>query len=379
LAKGAVTLSKGFTPRVGLMALFVLAFTATSCGLPRSGPNKREIFEGSVQKQGNAYIITLNDRVVQATAEASHSGFDSSFLRAGRIGADTIRPGDRLLITIYENVEEGLFGTAGAPSTLTELQVDQTGNIFIPYVGRIKAAGNSPEALRNLLTEKLAPQTPEPQIIVQRAAGDGSTVSILGSGGQGVFPIEASTSTLSTMIAASGGVTTEPENTRVTVIRGSHKGTVWLEDLYRDNKQDISLRPGDRILIQVDKRRFTALGATSGQALMEFPAPTLSAIEAIAQMGGLNSALADPTGVFIFRDETAEFANRVLGRTDFETPKRFAYVLNLTEPNGVFLGRDFQIRDGDTIYVTEAPYVQGIKTLGVLTTSLGAANTVQLP
>lgn len=358
------------------MAVFVLAFAVSSCGLPRPGPNKKEIFAGSVQQQGNAYIVTVNDRVVKATGDAPEAGFDAKFLNAGRIGADTIRRGDKLLLTVYENVEEGLFGTAGAPSTLVELQVDQSGNIFIPYAGRIRAAGNTPEQLRQIVTRKLDSQTPDPQFIIARAAGDGSTVSIVGTGGQGVYPIEASTSTLSTMIAASGGVTTNPENTRVTVIRGDHKGTVWLEDLFESNKQDIALRPGDRILIQEDTRRFTALGATGAQSLVEFPQPSMTAIEAIAFMGGLNSNLADPTGIFIFRDESPEFANRVLGRSDFTTSKRFAYVLDLTEPTGVFLGRDFQIRDGDTIYVTEAPYVQWTKTLGVLTSSVGAAQSL---
>jgi polysaccharide export outer membrane protein len=358
------------------VALLVAAFAVSSCGLPRVGPNKREIFAGSVQKQGNAYIISVNDRVVEATALAPAAGFSEKFLRAGKIGADTIQPGDTLLVTVYENVDDGLFSTAGAPSTLTQLQVDQTGHIFIPYVGRIRAAGSSPEALRRLITRKLEPQTPEPQVIVQRAAGDGATVSIIGVGGQGVFPIEASTSTLSTMIAKSGGISTNPENTRVTVIRGKYKGTVWLEDLFNKTGQDIALRPNDRILIQEDKRRFTALGATGGQSLVEFPKPTMSAIEAIAFLGGLNSSTADPTGIFIFRDETAEFANKVLGRNDFVTPKRFAYVLDLTEPTGVFLGRDFQMRDGDTIYVTEAPYVQWTKTLSVLTTSTSAAGSL---
>ncbi|MEM7439747.1 MAG: polysaccharide biosynthesis/export family protein [Pseudomonadota bacterium] len=355
----------------------VVAFAVTSCGLPRSGPNKREIFEGSVQRQGNAYVVNLNDRVVKATESGPSAGFSAKFRNAGKIAADTIRPGDRLLITVYENVEEGLLSSAGLPATLTEIQVDQTGFIFVPYAGRIRAAGNTPEALRKIITRKLDQQTPDPQFIVARAPGDGSTVSIVGTAGaQGILPIEASTSTLSTMIASAGGVTTDPENTRVTVVRGNHRGTVWLEDLYEGNVQDIALRPGDRILIQEDTRRFTALGATGGQSLVEFPQPTMTAIEAIAFLGGLNSNLADPTGVFIFRDETAEFANKVLGRNDFKTPKRFAYVLDLTAPTGVFLGRDFMIRDGDTIYVTEAPYVQWTKTLGVLTSSVGAAQSL---
>jgi polysaccharide biosynthesis/export protein len=362
-------------------ALFTMVLTISACGLPRAGPKKNEIYAGSVQRKGNAYIVSVNDRVVQATKQAPAVGFDAEFQRAGRIGADTIRPGDTLALTIYENVEEGLLGVAGAPSTLTELQVDQAGFIFVPYAGRIKASGNTPEALRGVITRKLDSQTPDPQVIVRRLPGDGSTISIVGSTTQGVYPIEASTATLSSMIAKAGGVSTDPENTRVTVIRGKHKGTVWLEDLYASNKQDIALRPGDRILVKEDKRRFTALGATGAQSLVEFPAPKISAIEAIAYMGGLNSNLADPTGIFIFRDETAEYANRVLARDDFVTPKRFAYVLNLTDPTGIFLGRDFQIRDGDTIYVTEAPYVAWTKTLTVLTGTVGAvasvANAVQ--
>lgn len=52
------------------------------------------------------------------------------------------------------------------------------------------------------------------------------------------------------------------------------------------------------------------------------------------------------------------------------------YVLNLTEPNGMFMARDFVIRDGDTVYVTEAPYVQWTKVITALTGSLGAAESL---
>ena len=39
------------------------------------------------------------------------------------------------------------------------------------------------------------------------------------------------------------------------------------------------------------------------------------------------------------------------------------YVLDMTSPNGVFMARDFAIRDADTVYVTEAPYTQFSKVL----------------
>ena len=42
------------------------------------------------------------------------------------------------------------------------------------------------------------------------------------------------------------------------------------------------------------------------------------------------------------------------------------YLLDLTEPNGMFEANDFVIRDGDTIYVTEAPLAQWNKTVSAL-------------
>ena len=67
--------------------------------------------------------------------------------------------------------------------------------------------------------------------------------------------------------------------------------------------------------------------------------------------------------------EPEVIANKVLGRNDLTGDQRMVYVLDLTQPMGMFFARDFVIRDGDTVYVTEAPYVQWQKTLGALTGS----------
>ncbi|MBB4023377.1 polysaccharide export outer membrane protein [Confluentimicrobium naphthalenivorans] len=360
------------------LTLLTLVATVAGCALPRSGPNKREIFEGSIQKSGDAFVVTVNDRVTRATSVVPSLGFSSDFRNAGIVGSDTIQPGDTLGLTIYENVDDGLLAGEGTnASVLDEVQVDGSGFIFIPYAGRVRASGNTPERLRQIITEKLDAQTPDPQVVVRRLAGDGSTVSIAGSiGAQGVYPIERPTRTLSAMLAAAGGIVIEPEIAQVTVIRGGKRGQIWFQDLYKNPQMDIALRGGDRILVEQDTRDFTALGATGSQRRVAFESQTLSAIEAIAQVGGLSSGLADPTGVFVFRNETPEISNAVLGRDDLQGDQRFVYVLDLTEPNGMFLARDFAIRDGDTVYVTEAPFVQWSKTLGAITGTLGTAGAV---
>ncbi|KMK66489.1 polysaccharide biosynthesis/export family protein [Puniceibacterium sp. IMCC21224] len=360
------------------VALLAAVSVLASCGLPRVGPNKREIFAGSVQREGDAFIVAVNDRVTRATAIVPALGFSEAFKNAGVVGSDVINPGDTLGLTIWENVDDGLLAADATNSTaLEEVQVDGSGFIFVPYAGRIKAAGNSPEAIRRVITQRLEDQTPDPQVQVRRLAGDGSTVSLVGAvGGQGVYAIERPTRTLSAMLARAGGVTIVPEIAQVTVQRGGESGKIWFQDLYEHPGMDIALRGGDKILVEEDTRAFTALGATGTQARVPFETQTLSAVEAIAQVGGLLTSSADPTGVFIFRNEPAEIANQVMGRTDLIGEQRMVYVLDLTEPNGLFMARDFVVRDQDLLYVTEAPFTQWDKTIAALTGSLSAVSTV---
>lgn len=358
------------------IAMIAALAVMSSCGLPQVGSNKRQLYKGSVQKEGDAFIVSVNDRVTRATAVTKALGFSDSFKNAATLGSDTIRPGDVLGLTIWENVDDGLLSNEGASATLLdEIQVDGSGFIFVPYAGRIRASGNTPEAIRRIITTKLAEQTPDPQVQVRRIAGDGSTVSLIGSiGGQGVFPIERPTRTLSTMLANAGGVTIAPDIAQVTVLRGKESGKIWFQDLYDHPELDIALRAGDRILVEGDTRSFTALGATGSQSLVPFESQSLSALEAIAQVGGLSPTSADPKGVFVLRNEPAEIANVVMGRNDLQGAQRLVYVLDLTQPNGMFQARDFAIRDGDTLYVTEAPFTQWTKVIGALT---GTASSVQ--
>ncbi|MQQ08907.1 polysaccharide export protein [Epibacterium sp. SM1979] len=360
------------------VALCAAVGIVASCGLPKVGPNKRQIFAGSVQREGDAFVVSVNDRVTRATAVVPALGFSSHFTNAARLTSDVIRPGDVLGLTVWENVDDGLLAAEATKfTTLEEVQVDSAGYIFVPYAGRVRASGNTPEQLRESITEELEGQTPDPQVQVRRLAGDGASVSLTGAvNGQGVYPIERPTRTLATMLSQAGGVSIEPEIAQITLIRGDQSGTIWLQDLFEHPQLDIALRGGDKILVEADSRTFTALGATNAQARVPFESRDLSALEAIAQVGGLVSTASDPTGVFVLRNEPAEIANQVLGRSDLVGAQRLVYVLNLEEPNGLFMARDFVIRDQDTLYVTEAPYAQWTKTISLLVTPVGSLSSV---
>lgn len=337
------------------------------CQLPKSGPNKSEILAGSTEKGGNAFVVEVDDRVAKATSAIPQYGFSSSFRSAQRLAADTVRPGDVLGLTVWENVDDGLLSSEISPSTsLEQIQVDSDGFIFVPYAGRIRASGNTPEQLRQLITSELQEQTPDPQVEVRRVAGDGATVSLSGEiGAAGIYPIERPSRTLSGMLSQAGGVVVGSDIALVTLIRGNERGTVWYDDLVRNPQLDVALRGGDRILVEADSRSYIALGAT-GQSRVAFDTQDLSALEALAQVGGLQSLSSDPAGIFVLRKERQDIARNVMGRQDLQGDQRMIYLLNLTAPNGLFVARDFVIRDDDTIYVTEAPYAQWSKSISLI-------------
>ena len=345
----------------------------SACGtLPRSGPSPKEIVAGSKANGGDMNIIMVDHRVAQASEMAYNLGFNQQFITAGRTSTDVINPGDTVSITVWENVDNGLLASVGQKVTvLQELQVDQQGMIFVPYAGRLQASGKTSDDLRELITRNLDTQTPDPQVEVRRVTGDGSSVSVIGGVTlQGIYPIEPSTRTLASMLARAGGVTIEADVAQIAVRRGSQVGRIFLRDLYDNPNYDIALRANDKIIVEEDRRTFTALGASGQQSRVKFPQGQISVIEALATVGGLESNFADPTGIFVFRREPAGIANRVLGGNTAKENEPFAYVIDLTKPEGIFIAQDFQIRDQDTIYVTEAPFVAWAKVLEATAQSL---------
>ena len=112
--------------------------------LPSAGPTRSQLFAGSVQREGDAFVVEVNQRVTAATSLVPTLSFPDALLNAGLSNTDVIRPGDLITLTVFENVSDGLLASEGQnASTLTTLQVDGSGFIFIPYAGRIRAAGNT--------------------------------------------------------------------------------------------------------------------------------------------------------------------------------------------------------------------------------------------
>jgi polysaccharide export outer membrane protein len=369
-------------PRFWLAAGLILGLGG--CALPRSGPDYAEITAPAPQDL-RFDVVRVKPAIVAATRIDERSGFAVSFTEARAENTATVAPGDVMAITVWENIDQGLLNPQGIGATpLPHVKVDEKGFIFVPYVGLIRAAGRTLSQLRETIRVLLAEKTLNPQVDVFPVDGQGRVVSIQGRvRAPGLYPIERPTERLLAMLARSGGVTEDPEVIRLKLRRGGVTGEVWVQDLYDNPANDVALRAGDALIAERDRRIFTALGAVGRPSMVPFPVRDLSVERAMGAVGGLVDATADPTGVFIFRDEPAAIAARLLpGRLDQSgagESRRVFYLIDLTKPGGLFLAREFYMRDGDTLYVTSAPFTKWMKILqsvAPLVTFSGSARTL---
>ena len=365
-------------PRAGRWA-FILCLTAVmaACSLPRSGPRIGEIDPDDSDVTLPFSVVRLSGPVVAATEVDERLAMPPSFRTTGEINSALLGVGDVLSVAIWENADDAVFSGPGQRvARIEQLQVDTRGLIYVPYVGTVRASGRSLARVRSTIRSALADRALEPQVEVRLVQSTSKFINLQGAVARsGIYPIEPYSRTLLPMLAQAGGVSIEPETAAISLRRDGRVGKVWLQDLYDDPSSDIALRPGDTVVLERDTRAFTAFGALTSQRRVPFPTRNISALDALGSVGGLNDSLADPTGVFIFRVEPPEIAALVLDDPAITEPKRIAYILDMTLPDSLFLGESFQMRDGDTIFVTNSPFTRLQKILSAVAPAVNFANS----
>ncbi|MEM7497296.1 MAG: polysaccharide biosynthesis/export family protein [Pseudomonadota bacterium] len=361
-----------------LGALLTATLVLSACALPRGGPYVAEI----QAEAGTALPFDVVEVTPQVLAKArldERLGFDPAFLGAAVENTSLVNRGDVLSITVWENSDTGLLNANGIGATvLPSVKVDERGFVHVPYVGRVRAAGRSLSELRRAIRHQLSERTLDPQVDVFPEATEGRLVSVQGMiNAPGIYPIRSGARRVLPMLAQAGGIKADPEVVKIRLRRGPATGEIWLQDLYDEPQMNVALKPGDAVIAERDRRIFTALGAVGRPATVPFPVRQLSVTRALGQVSGLIEATADPTGVFLFRSEPEDVARAVLEDQTVQGARRIVYVIDLTKPGGMFLAREFIMRDDDTLYVTTAPFVQFQKVLQSIAPVLGLAGTAR--
>lgn len=385
-------------------AIAALALLSAGCSImPATGPQGSAVLNESAGGEGVAVpyaLVKVTPEVVRVLGRyaprLSTAIADRTPPQAFRFGV-----GDLVSVTIYEAAAGGLFSSdngahSGNSVTIPNQAVDESGNIAVPYAGEVRAKGRTPAEVQADIVNALKARALEPQVVVALAKQNTSLISVLGDVRlAGRFPASPSGERLLDAIALAGGPVSQGYDVWVSLERKGHRASVPFGTLLYEPANNIYVMPNDVIYLYNQPQTFVAFGAagssstttaisvgatggnsTGGQGLYRFDAWRLSLAEAFGKLGGLNDSLAEPSWAFLYRGETREVASKLgVDVSKFAGPIiPIVYNLNLRDPSGYFLAQNFEMRNKDVIYTSNAASVETTKFLQFLRTIMATAN-----
>lgn len=356
--------------RHGAARLYVVLAAALLAGcayLPSSGPTAHDLVASADRQNDIGFKIVELTPAVARVLEAAPAETMSS-LRLPNVpppAVDRLGPGDVLAITIFA-AGPGLFpdhggqenANAGAqPSvnqtTLPQIVVDAQGQIAVPYVGTLTAAGLTPAELQMQIEGRLKAKAIEPQAMVTVAQNVANTIVISGDvKSPGRYPLTLAHETLLDLIAEAVGPLHAPQDVVVQLTRGDQQRRMLLSQIQTLSSENIALAPGDRIALVYQPRSYTAFGATGKVMEVPFESGEVSLADAIARAGGPFDQLADPSGIYLFRFERPDVAAALglpAGQSD-----PVIYHIDLRQAESYFTIQKFAMRNQDVVFVATA-------------------------
>lgn len=367
---------------VWLMSVALAACSA----LPAQGPSSAVISSEQVTADAqlaNYTIVKLNDAAISVLRHYQPQSFANKF---GSVPASNgvlqLGVGDAVRIHIWEAAPQGLFSTEKSKQSGIDAVIDESGFIFIPYAGRVRAAGLTVEGLRTTVQNKLIGKAIEPQVLVQVLHNQSNSAVVIGDVVKpGRYPISIGGSRLLELVAVAGGAREATYETVITLKRGHRSGTARFEDLIENPANNIRVASGDNILLSHRPRSFSVFGAVGKEQLVPFRTQEVTLAEALAVVGGISDFTADPAGIFLFRFEEAGLVSQMTQRkfapsVTSGTPVPVVYRLNLRRADGFLRARFVQMKDKDILYVANHPTAEFGKFLQIISPLLSNVSTV---
>jgi polysaccharide biosynthesis/export protein len=359
-----------------LLAAAVLLLSA--CGmLPAAGPSA-----GTLQDSKQVSIVNVTPEQAQALAASDAQARSSAeqdalnrLIQAPDGSSFVFSPGDSFHVTVFTIAPT--LSNAGVPSTvdLGAYTVSNEGSVELPYIGSMAMAGLSLKAAQAQIASRLAARgiLQAPSVKIDVSASPRNSILVTGALGAprlvawnpgGVTLADAITQALGNGLDIMGSDDTGPsDRSAIDVAVFRHDGPAVKIPMQTALEHRIELAPGDRIVVTKKPavRIIVLGGGVNKDGNYEYARdPSLAAV--LAQASGLDTNVANNRAVFVLEPH-GQGAPPVL------------YDFAWDRAAGLIASQVFPLRDGDLVYVDEAPIAPVQK---VLNTLLPVAATAQL-
>ena len=356
----------------------VLSFSLAACGnLPRGAAIESEIISDADEDNADFAVYPVTKEFLPNLKNWPSTGQTHMSWISGSRGslAQVIQPGDTLDVFIWDSGENSLLTAPDQRvANLTGMRVSEGGSIFVPYIGMVKVSGRTPGSARQLVQRKLEEIVPSAQVQLQMTEGRTNSVDLVGGvNSPGNISLPNQNFSVLGALSAGGGVRDTLINPQIKLVRGSKVFGTSVSRLFADPTLDTRLHGGDKVIVEDDPRYFLSLGAAGSEAQFKFNRDDVSALDALAIMGGVNDQRADPQGILILREYPATALN-VEERGPSQT--RVVFAIDLTSSDGLFSARNFHIHSGDLVLATESPVTNARTIFGLIGSAFGVIRAV---
>ena len=352
--------------RAGMVML--LASMLSACAsLPSSGPTSAKILAGDDMSSGgvNYQIVNISAAADLPQPVAAAGSWAVPPLAEPRIA---VGPGDVLSIRLFE-VGTRLFSGMGSSSNMADpsavtaigealppVQIDELGDITLPYAGTLHVAGQSTGEIEQQINRQYSAYSQALRAMVSVSRNEANKVAVGGAVAKaGRFSLSPAHERVLDVISEAGGVSARPEDVVVRLTRNGTISSARLRQIMNDSRLNEVLAGGDVLELDLLPQSYLVFGAAGKVAQVSFNADRVSLAEAVARAGGPLDSQADPTGVFLFRYDAAD-----------TTGHRTIYRLNLMQPGSYFLAQNFYLQDKDVLYFANARSNQPSKFVQIL-------------
>lgn len=246
----------------------------------------------------------------------------------------SLSPGDILSISLWAYPD--ISGSEG-------YQIDQSGYIHFPMIGRYKAAGKSLTQVNRELRSQLSRYLKTPDVIVRVLSYQGQRYSVQGNvikGGQ--FYLSDQPVSVYTALGMAGGVNAQQgNNASITLVRQGQTYTLNTVELEKAgfSLHNLLIQSNDTLYVNNrENQKIYVMGESGKNQSLPLRDQGMSLSDVLGESLGLNPLSASRSKVYVVRSQPNAVHTEV-------------YQMDLTSIADFGLANQFQMRSNDIVYV----------------------------
>ncbi len=319
--------------QIQLAFLLTYGLTLTGC-VATSGLQTYDLpAEGVYQTElgTSVNVIKLTQDSILAVQPAIHNiQQDYAHLFSVQHRPYSLSSGDILSISLWAYPE--ISGSEG-------YQIDQSGYIHFPMIGRYKVAGKSLSQINHEIRSQLSRYLKTPDVIIRVSSYQGKRFSIQGSAGKdGVYYLTDQPVSLYNALGMAGGI---GDNTSINLIRQGRNysiNTIELEK-FGYSLHNLLIQPNDTIYVNSrENHKVYVMGEASKNQALTIRAQGMNLADVLGESLGINPFTASRSKIYILRNQQNQQMTEI-------------YHLDLSNIGDFGLASQFKMRSNDIVYV----------------------------